>query len=355
MGKYYGFTVYTIGYLNSALGWNAGAPLTWYNAGTGAPILYTYGGGGSGTTILDAQAQVDGGMLTQLQSYGVPDVVVINDGYNSINLTGDTSFVAHFQTLVSSIRAQFPDTPVVILTQNMFGVDVGNQAGAMGPWFASLATAYGLSAVTTGAVTGRPGLNPVLQQTNVDGVWMLDTRQATDAIVNAGQYSSITFDGIHPNSYGYELQAQFMLEQLTPLRPKRPYPGGASVAVTSGTPNVGVSSATTPGSTTIATTPGNPWCCCTCRRATWQRSDHHNPRHTRSCRNERHRRQTGLRSDRYGQWNPRCDRSCEGHTRRCAHHRDRRLPDCYHGPNTGRTSRRHHHRLQHTGRSVDDC
>lgn len=221
-----------------------GNPLTLF-VGAGTNTITLLNGGISGITLSGIQSAL-GSLLTVAN----PDAIFIGDGINDAQqgATG-TSFVSAYQTLISGVQSYCPGVPIITITEN----PVNNYATQLQALFDAWATfMVGQNTPITPGLRDSTGAYPT------GAVWVLDTKQAFNNVYQA----SMMLDNYHPNATGYQTQAQWMFNQLMAGVIVKPSvtvtPGGASSALTPGTPTVTAAGSIVPTGGNLAITPGTP-------------------------------------------------------------------------------------------------
>ena len=209
LGSFYGFTVVMEQYGGSGDG-IYGSPQTLYTAPGGSPPVITLLNGGIGGTGINSNdlAELSAGLLPIAD----PDVIIIGTGLNDLGIDARTTaeFASDMQTFVTDIQGQCPNVPIIITTEN-----------SCNPLGVSDFPA-GIDAMLAAFGVGNIPLSPVLQTTNVTGVWALDSQAALgydwelnylpDTPLGPGTMG----DSFHPTNAGYLQEAGWYAAQLAP-------------------------------------------------------------------------------------------------------------------------------------------
>lgn len=138
---------------------------------------------------------------SQMLPVSDPKLVMLYSGYNE---STTTSYVDGTRSVITAIKTLCTGAPIVVCDQHITTI-----AGAQFRYvyFSQLFTAL-VGLLLPGAAYGT--VNPPLQaSTTIDGVWLLDTQQAS---VGSAQLNT---DGLHPTSAGYDVIAAWMLDRFT--------------------------------------------------------------------------------------------------------------------------------------------
>jgi len=190
--------------------WAYANPVGMYSSSRGpaAPTIYCFNGAMPGAVIANYLAEFSNIFVSGTTGYlgGDPDLIRIGDGFNE---SSTSTFATNYQSYISQIRAKYPNTPIIVTTQN----DVQNGTEPTGTGL----TGYPTFAEVYAALLGvfLPGeslpLSPPLQpSTTYTNLWVLDSQQCILAS------SDMTDPGVHPNPTGYQLIAEWMMGQLLP-------------------------------------------------------------------------------------------------------------------------------------------
>lgn len=191
-------------------GWGSStATLHTSTLGASAATLTLYNGAVGGSELSDQESYITHNNL--LEYAADADVIFTGTGFNDIiaGLT-NTEYVAAYQTFIANIQTAAPGVPIIITTENQTNFVYGDISQALFySAFTALAEAY----------VGQPlPLTPPLMASST--VSVLDTQQAfngyslTDVLSAPGAAGS--GDNLHPNSFGYTVQAQWMMSTLVP-------------------------------------------------------------------------------------------------------------------------------------------
>jgi hypothetical protein len=143
------------------------------------------------------------GINAILPAGSVPDVIFLADGFNE-TLTS-TAFAAAYGTFVDLVKTKAPGAPIIVTTQNYYtGGKLDKNVEPLANIFNAIPTQF------LGAGKTLP-LTPALQSSpTYSGVYVLDTQQSFSS---ASRLEAATV-AVHPNSDGYEAQANWMAGQL---------------------------------------------------------------------------------------------------------------------------------------------
>lgn len=161
----------------------------------GRPTAAFYNGAVISTTI-PQQITWSGGAVPGGES---ADLVFLGSGINDMrtNVGNQTpeQYVSLWHQWITKLRLSNSTAPFIIQTENPIAE----------PYDTSLRA--GVNALISDlGISGTLPITPVLQETNIDNVFFLDTRQAFENVANSADVG----DGIHPTSAGYTKQANWM-------------------------------------------------------------------------------------------------------------------------------------------------
>jgi hypothetical protein len=230
LGQHYNYNVvmWTGGWTGSAFEYTTSTTL--FSAVGTRPTLTIYNGGVGATGIFtNDQAYLTAGgsgLNAYIPTDPWPDVIMIGTGINDMDLDERTAseFTSDMQTFVYDMQAQYANpvydpsfeegatgsypnapnaasVPIIITDENVSSVDAGY--ATIQPGYNAVFTAYGV---------GDPPITPILQASNVSGVWMLDTQFYFGYVWNTDLMS----DGYHPLGVGYQVEAVGMVGTLAP-------------------------------------------------------------------------------------------------------------------------------------------
>lgn len=138
---------------------------------------------------------------SQMLPVATPKLVMVYSGYNEPTTT---KYVDGTRSVITAIKTLCPGSPIVICDQHTTTIAIQQFKFV---YFSQLFTAL-INLLLPSATYGL--MSPPLQaSTTIDGVWILDTQQAS---VGSGQLNT---DGLHPTSAGYDVIAAWMLDQFT--------------------------------------------------------------------------------------------------------------------------------------------
>lgn len=251
LGKYYGANVQAFATQYPSSG-NFGSAVSVYSgAGLGAPMITVYIAAWPGGTWSANLLPSEGGWLT---TTGVPDAVLIGEGFNEGSTSAYTSGYLAFinNNSGNDLQTRYPGVPITVTTQNR--ATITQESGHVVA-FSSLFSAM----LTTFLGSSTLPLSPALQySTTTAGVWVLDTQQAYDPAILSSLINPA--DGLHPIDVGYQKQALWMLSQLAPAAATTLSPATATVTVSASTPTVfnGITTVVTPTGASMSVTAGTP-------------------------------------------------------------------------------------------------
>jgi lysophospholipase L1-like esterase len=159
-----------------------------------------YNGGVAGSRIVDQATFLSNGLIP-----ATPDILFLATAFNDTGSTA-SAFVSDMRTFITSIRASYPNAPIVITTENVAG----------GTYYTAkeAATRVILSALAgslLGTTITLPLSTTFIESTTDANVWILDTKQAFNYTLTASE----SHDGLHPNSVGYTVEADWIFASLT--------------------------------------------------------------------------------------------------------------------------------------------